>query len=144
MSDLVKPYWQVVSVGLLIQKGKLLLGLRPSEKKEIWEFPGGTVELGEHPEKTMQRELKEELDIQVIESELALCLCDHKKEVSRLIVFFYVYCWKGEIKKICHDRLEWFSYQECLEKKIPNINPELFQTILSALSKKMKSPRNKQ
>ena len=140
MSYILKPHWKVTSVGLLIKKGKLLLGLRPSEKKrerEIWEFPGGSVEAGENPEQTMVRELKEELGIEVLKSNLALCLCDHKKKYSRLIVFFYVTRWKGEIQKSCHEDLRWFSYEECLEKKVPNINPTLFHTILSAVSKKL-------
>ena len=142
MSYPLKPCWQVVSVGLLIQKGSLLLGLRPSEKRkkqEVWEFPGGSIEVGEHPELAMLRELKEELGIEVTESELALCLCDHKEQYSRLIVFFYVYSWKGEIRKNFHDKLQWFSYEECLERKIPNINPSLFSKILSTVSTKLKS-----
>lgn len=142
MSHTLKPHWQVISVAFLIKEGRLLLGLRPSKKKEsgeIWEFPGGTVEKGEQPEETLVRELKEELDIEVSLPELALCLCSHKRERSRLIVFFYVHSWAGEIKNKYHDKLQWFSYEECLERKAPNINPELFDSILPVLSKQLKN-----
>ena len=132
--------WQVISVGLLIKKGKVLLGLRASDKNEkenLWEFPGGGVEWGEHPQATMIRELKEELNIQVRESEIAGCLCDHQKNGSRLIVFFYVKSWEGEIRQICHQKLTWFPLKECLIKRIPNINPQLFEQIMGIIHKKI-------
>ena len=142
MSSSIYPNWRVISVALLIQKGKVLLGLRHSQKNEgenLWEFPGGSVEVGEHPQTTMIRELKEELNIQVVESEIADCLCDYRKEAFRLIVFFYVTAWEGEIKKTCHHELNWFSPEECMQKRIPNINPKLFKNIINMITKKTDS-----
>lgn len=142
MSQLVRPDWKIVSVGLLLKERKVLLGLRPEtkiQKGDLWEFPGGRVEEGEHPKTTMIRELKEELNIQVKESEIADCLCDYSEKVFRLIVFFYVKAWEGEVKRICHQRLAWFSLEECVKRKIPNINPELFISIMDIISKKMNS-----
>ena len=136
--------WKVISVGLLFKGSKILLGLRydkEGENKAVWEFPGGSVELGENPQDSMIREMKEELDIEVKESELATCLCDYKKESSRIIVFFYVHHWEGEVRKTCHKKLTWFSLKECLEQKIPNINPNLFEDIVSVLNKRIESSR---
>ena len=122
MSCSTKLNWKVISVGLLMQNRKILLGLRypkEGEKEIMWEFPGGGVKKGEHPQAAMIREFKEELDIQVKESEIAACLCDYRKESSRLIVFFYITDWEGEIKKTCHQKLDWFSLEDCVEKRIP-------------------------
>ena len=141
MFQSTKPDWQIISVGLLLKEGKVLLGLRSSEKNKggLWEFPGGSVELGEHPQTTVIRELKEELNIEVREPEIAGCLCDHKKETSLLIAFFYIKSWKGEIKKNDHQRLGWFSLEDCIKNKIPNINPLLFNQIIDIISKKINS-----
>ena len=138
MSSSINLKWRVIAVALLIQKGKVLLGLRPSnEEKNLWEFPGGSVEAGEQPQTAIIRELKEELNVQATKLEIADCLCDHRKETSRFIVFFYVTDWKGEIKRTCHQKLSWFSPEECTQKRIPNINPKLFKNIMNIIGKKI-------
>ena len=141
MSQFGKANWQVISVALLIKNQKILLGLRQNEKnkkKDLWEFPGGGVELGELPQDTMIRELEEELSIQVRKSEVAGCLCDYKKEVSRLIVFFYVESWEGKIQNNYHQKLAWLSFQDCRKKRLPNINPQLFDNIMELIGKKIR------
>ncbi|MFZ4761421.1 MAG: (deoxy)nucleoside triphosphate pyrophosphohydrolase [Alphaproteobacteria bacterium] len=55
----------VVAAALLNDQRKVLLTQRPLHKHMggLWEFPGGKVEAGEHPEMALQRELQEELGI---------------------------------------------------------------------------------
>lgn len=70
-----------VGVGALIfnQENKLLLALRgPKAKNEVgkWEIPGGSVEYGERIKEGLQREIKEELGIEIEVGEM-LQLCDH-------------------------------------------------------------------
>lgn len=139
MPSSVFPKWEVIAVGLLLREGKVLLGLRNTEGN-LWEFPGGRVEKREQPQTALVRELKEELGIQVQESEIADCLCDHKEGISRLIVFFYIQIWEGEIQKNCHLKLEWLSLRECKARKIPNINPSLFEKILKIIDQKIGFP----
>ena len=128
--------WQVVSVGLIYKNNQVLIGLRQpnKEKTNQWEFPGGSIESGELPQDTMIRELKEELGICVEKWELANCLCDYKQDQSYIIVFHHVLKWSGTIKKTCHEDLKWVSLSECKEKKLPNINPRLFDKIYTTLS----------
>ena len=123
--------YEVISVGILIQKGKVLLGLR--QKQDYWEFPGGSLEKGEQAESAVKRELKEELGIFVTELEIAGAL----SSTQRLITLFYITKWQGEIQKNWHRDLKWFSLEECRKQQVPNINPELFESILKILSKKI-------
>ena len=53
----------VVAVALLDKYGRILLSKRPEGKKlaGLWEFPGGKVDPGETPERSLIRELQEEL-----------------------------------------------------------------------------------
>ena len=46
---------------------KILIARRPLEKSfgGLWEFPGGKIEEGESPEEALQRELREELNLEV-------------------------------------------------------------------------------
>jgi 8-oxo-dGTP diphosphatase len=70
----------LVAAGIIIEQGKILATRRKPNASHglLWEFPGGKVEEEEDPRKALQRELKEELDIDV--------------EVGRIIeAAFYLY-----------------------------------------------------
>ena len=58
----------VAACALVDADGRVLLAKRPPGKPlaGLWEFPGGKVEPGETPEAALIRELKEELDIEVV------------------------------------------------------------------------------
>jgi len=57
----------LVTAGVIIQRKKVLVTQRKKDtvRGMFWEFPGGKVRDGEDPRKALQRELKEELDIEV-------------------------------------------------------------------------------
>ncbi|MGI9548516.1 MAG: NUDIX domain-containing protein [Bdellovibrionales bacterium] len=133
--------WRVVSVGLIYKDNQVLLGLRypKADKKNRWEFPGGSIEKGELPQETIHRELREELEITVEKSELANCLCDYKQNQPYIIVFYHILKWSGSPKKTCHQKLKWFSLEECNQQQLPNINPHLFMPIYKTLKEKLKS-----
>lgn len=56
-----------VAVGLVWREGRLLIARRPPEGLlgGLWEFPGGKVERGETPPHAAQREIREELGMEV-------------------------------------------------------------------------------
>ena len=60
-----------VAAGLIINKrGEYLLAQRPRGKAHegLWEFPGGKIEAGEDAAAALARELKEELDLELLSS----------------------------------------------------------------------------
>jgi mutator protein MutT len=56
-----------VCAALIFANGKVLLTCRPDHQDHagFWEFPGGKLEAGETPAQCLQRELKEELALEV-------------------------------------------------------------------------------
>jgi mutator protein MutT len=57
----------VVTAGLITEHERILLTQRREEDDQglLWEFPGGQVEEGEEPRQALERELREELGIEV-------------------------------------------------------------------------------
>ncbi|MFW6216189.1 MAG: A/G-specific adenine glycosylase [Desulfohalobiaceae bacterium] len=54
-------------VGILVREGRILVQKRPETglMPGLWEFPGGKLQQGETPQKGLQREIQEELGIDV-------------------------------------------------------------------------------
>ena len=98
-----------VSSGLIIQNNKVLIGLRSQSDNGggLWEFPGGKIEIDESSEDAVIRELNEELDIVVRKPKKIMQYLHRFKNLIYDISFFEVISFKGSIKKIVHDELEW-------------------------------------
>ncbi|MDT7535043.1 (deoxy)nucleoside triphosphate pyrophosphohydrolase [Sphingobium sp. SA2] len=88
----------VVAVALIDADGRVLLQQRPPGKAmaDLWEFPGGKVELGETPEAALIRELEEELGIRTHSSCLApATFASEPLDDRHLLLLLYV-CRKWE------------------------------------------------
>ena len=55
-----------VVCAVIVNKGRIFACQRGyGEWKDWWEFPGGKIESGESPEEALQREIREELSIEI-------------------------------------------------------------------------------
>ena len=57
----------LVTAAVIIEDSRVLITRRPEHKPQggFWEFPGGKLDPGESPTIALQRELKEELDVNI-------------------------------------------------------------------------------
>lgn len=78
--------------------GTFLMACRPAGKAYAgwWEFPGGKVEAGENARQALQRELEEELGIQVREAWPWLNRAFIYPHAHVMLRFFRVTAWQGE------------------------------------------------
>ena len=126
---------------LLEQDGKILLGRRCNTGYEDgnYQVPAGHVDEGELPTEAMVREIKEEIGVDIIQSDLELLHVSyrpkHDNTDNRVDFFFKAEKWNGEVKNMephkCDD-LQWFPLNklpenmtfhvrealECIQKRI--------------------------
>ena len=99
-----------VAVGVLLQPGgRFLLTSRPEGKvyAGYWEFPGGKLEAGETVAQALQRELHEELGIQVEAIEpWRQEIVDYPHALVRLH-FCKVWRWSGELQMREGQQARW-------------------------------------
>ncbi len=91
----------VVAAVIQNERGEILITRRPlrSHLGGLWEFPGGKIDNGETPEQALQRELKEEIDVQTVVGPLLWEETFHYPEKSIHIRFFKCR-FKNTIQKI--------------------------------------------
>jgi 8-oxo-dGTP diphosphatase len=117
-----------VAVGVLIDRdGRFLLTSRPDGKvyAGYWEFPGGKLEPGETVEQALQRELHEELGIQIgavlpWKSELV----DYAHARVRLH-FCKVFDWQGDFQMREGQAMAWQSLPVQVRPVLPGTVPVL-------------------
>ncbi|WBH17611.1 (deoxy)nucleoside triphosphate pyrophosphohydrolase [Sphingomonas radiodurans] len=106
----------VVAAALVRGDGRILVQQRPPGKQHagLWEFPGGKIEPGEHPEAALVRELAEELGIDVDPVDFVpLMFASEALGERHLVLLLYrVMRWKGEPRAIEATELRWVTITE--------------------------------
>ncbi|HZK75507.1 MAG TPA: NUDIX domain-containing protein [Candidatus Kapabacteria bacterium] len=101
-----------VAVALLVKDGCVLMGERRPEKiyPLHWEFPGGKLEEGESAIEAVERELREELSIEIQGAEEWFSeLATYSNGMTYDISFFLVRSWRGEIVNHEFHNIAWIS-----------------------------------
>ncbi|MEN8401096.1 (deoxy)nucleoside triphosphate pyrophosphohydrolase [Acinetobacter towneri] len=101
-------------VAAIIIKDEKILAVQKGQAKfdyvsYKWEFPGGKVEASESLEQAIQREILEELDIQVIPKELLITVEQTYPDFHLVMHCFICSCEHGNIKLIEHIELAWLD-----------------------------------
>jgi 8-oxo-dGTP diphosphatase len=136
-----RPQWLPVVAGILIKDGKVLLGQRPEHKSlpGLWEFPGGKIELGESPEAALQRELQEELGLDVDVGPLRIATTHNYAGVGVLLLFYEIRFWKGSPKPVHHLELKWTAGEDLPKEQLPEANRLVLPQIMALIAE---PPRN--
>lgn len=128
----------VAACALVDIDGRVLLTRRPVGKPMagLWEFPGGKVEAGEQPERTLIRELKEELGIAVNRDCLApLTFASHAYEDFHLLMPLWI-CrrWEGAVDAQEGQELAWVRPQRLREYPMPPADTPLIPHLVELLT----------
>lgn len=127
----------VAALALVDSDGRVLLTRRPEGKPMagLWEFPGGKVEVGETPERTVVREAREELGVDVEHSCLApLTFASHTYPDFHLLMPLYV-CriWSGVARGMEGQALKWMRPAEMDARTMPPADAPLIAQLRDLL-----------
>ena len=100
-----------VAAALVFDAGRLLITRRPAGKHlgGLWEFPGGKLEEGESFQDCLQRELREELGIQIRVGALLAAVEHNYPEQTLRIHFYRCALDSGTPSPIECDAVEWIT-----------------------------------
>jgi len=104
-----------VAVGVIKQAQQVLVGQRLVKDRyyQKWEFPGGKLDQGEQPIEALNRELSEELGVQVLSARPLITLeHDYPDRQVRLFVFL-IDKFSGEPKGVEGQAIKWVDPTEC-------------------------------
>jgi A/G-specific adenine glycosylase len=128
---------QEIGIGIVFNKnGELLIDqrLENSRMGGMWEFPGGKKNSEESIEMTIERELKEELDI-VVKVGAKLLSFEHAYTHKKLRFTVHICEWKsGEPKPLTSQKLLWVSPEKLADFPFPAANTKIISELYKHLS----------
>lgn len=128
-----KPH-HIIGVGIIEREidNKILITLRPNDAMlgGLWEFPGGKQEAGEEIQQTIERELKEELGVEVKAYKELMNLKHAYSHFSITMHAWFCTLISGEPKPKESQEVRWVSRDELEEFPFPKANKVLTEKLL--------------
>lgn len=125
-----KPHFHVTA-GLVWKDGKLLITMRPegTHLAGYWEFPGGKQEPGESLESCLEREMREELAMEV-KAVKHLLQIDHDYETKSITLHLIQCDWlKGTPTPMGCAELRWVKPEDLALYRLPPPDLQLLPAI---------------
>ena len=130
----------ITVVAALIQKGnKILLAKRSTGDPNVlgkWEFPGGKVESSENEFEAIEREIKEEFELNVKAKKFILNnICEYPTKTVDLRLYSCDYI-IGEFKLHDHSEYNWVDKNKLLDYDLAPADIPLAKYIMEVLDEK--------
>ena len=106
-----------VTAAVFIKDQRLFSAQRANkgETAKKWEFPGGKIKVGESPQETIVREIKEEMDTEITVVE-PLIIIDHEYNSFKITMqAFLCKIDKGNLKLLEHLDSKWLKKDEIMD-----------------------------
>ena len=122
-----------VSAAVLQRNGKIYIQQRPQKglMGGLWEFPGGKLEKDESPEDCLEREIKEELGVQVTIKQKILTI---KHSYTQFRVTLHVFTCglkSGRINATSCDQWKWVSLKKINQYPFPAANVKILKYLMA-------------
>ncbi len=115
------------------QQGRILIDRRLPQGAfgGLWEFPGGKIELGETVEECIQREIFEELGIEISVGDRLITL-EHTYSHFRVTLYVHECDYRGgEPQPLACEQILWVLPEELPQFSFPSANRQIIEKVLS-------------
>ena len=116
----------VALIGLINENNEVLISLRKnrSQYNNFWEFPGGKVEEGETIDNALEREIKEELSIEISSDCVAplTFAVDYHNTHQTILMLHICRKWKGSPVSLLGQKLQWVRPINLVDYEMPKAN----------------------
>ena len=120
---------EYVAIGVILRDDKVLISRREKSSHQggLWEFPGGKKEDEESTRQTLSRELAEELDIKVINSNLIFSVLHDYSEKMVKLDFFLIKNFSGEPFGVEGQIIKWEFVKSLNPSNFPKANYSIIE-----------------
>ena len=116
----------VSTIALIDDENKILIGKRPAGKvfENLWEFPGGKIEEGETVDLALEREIKEELNIDISSNCVAplTFAVDCYNTHQTILMLHTCRKWQGSPESLLGQKLQWVRPINLVDYEMPRAN----------------------
>ena len=125
------PHKQIGVAVIRNQKGYILIDRRKpqGEMGNLWEFPGGKIEANETVEECIQREIREELAIEIAVGDRLMTI-NHTYNTFKVTLFVHNCQYlSGEPQPIECEEIRWVSLTELDRYQFPQANTQIIDLL---------------
>jgi len=128
-------------VGMLVDEDKFLIGRRKPDNKnypDMWELPGGKIEDGETPWEAINREWKEELDINI----RVIHQIPEREMLETMVYPFIIRYESGKPKKNDHSDIKFIKISELNDYLFTPISKKIIHIVKGSYTMFLKPPKD--
>lgn len=121
-----------IAVGIIRSHDGQIFITQRGEKSHLagfWEFPGGKVEIGETPLEALQRELAEEVDINVRDAKFLKTITHQYNDRFIKIHVYLIEQWDGEPFAAEGQPSRWIDEEELNADEFPDANRTIIEML---------------
>lgn len=124
----------VVAAVIADREGRFLVARRPEGRHlgGLWEFPGGGVETGEEPPEALERELREELGVEVRVGEPVTFAWHRDATRDVLLLFYRAWIVGGSPHGREGQAVRWVAPDELRRLPMPPADDSIVNTLVAA------------
>jgi len=123
---------QIVTAAVMEKDGRILIAQRRrgDYQQYKWELPGGKLESHETPEECLQRELREEFNIETEIGEFVGSSDYHYHHTSIRLMAFRAYHISGELNILDHETIQWVLPSELVDFDFSEADKPIIQQLV--------------